>query len=246
MARSAKIVTATCVGLPLLLGSLLWAVCRQPSLHRAAQSGDGTEIARLLARGHDPDRRSSVCMTVLFGRWTPLMWAVHEAHRSAAEVLLANGADANASDAMGFSVLWIAVCPRGQRWTERGRNWSERAECSELLLAHGADPNMRMPDGSTALHQAVLSRSPALVSALLRNGALVDALDRDGCTPLLHSLQCQPDAEVTRLLLHHGASVIPRRREQLSVVEWVQRNASRLDAAVVEMILAAERLEFQR
>jgi ankyrin repeat protein len=52
------------------------------------------------------------------------------------------------------------------------------------LLAAGADPNVKAPDGSTPLHQAVQARQVAIIRALVAGGAKLDAVNKDNLTPL--------------------------------------------------------------
>jgi ankyrin repeat protein len=58
-------------------------------------------------------------------------------------------------------------------------------EALKLLLAAGADPNAKAPDGSTPLHQAVDEQQVALIRALVAGGAKLDAVNKDNLTPLL-------------------------------------------------------------
>src|ERR1700689_5291526 len=58
-------------------------------------------------------------------------------------------------------------------------------EALNLLLAAGADPNAKSPDGSTPLHQAVEEQQVALIRALVAGGAKLDAVNKDNLTPLL-------------------------------------------------------------
>jgi uncharacterized protein len=58
-------------------------------------------------------------------------------------------------------------------------------EALKLLLAAGADPNAKAPDGSTPLHQAVEEQQVALIRALVAGGAKLDAVNKDNLTPLL-------------------------------------------------------------
>ena len=58
-------------------------------------------------------------------------------------------------------------------------------EALNLLLAAGANPNAKSPDGSTPLHQAVEEQQVALVRALVAGGAKLDAVNKDNLTPLL-------------------------------------------------------------
>lgn len=53
-----------------------------------------------------------------------------------------------------------------------------------VLLAAGANPNAKAPDGSTPLHQAVQARQVAIIRALVGAGAALDATNKDNLTPL--------------------------------------------------------------
>jgi hypothetical protein len=59
------------------------------------------------------------------------------------------------------------------------------------LLAAGADPNVKGPDGSSPLHQAVTAKQVGIIRALVAAGATLDAVNRQNLTPLL--LAQKPD-----------------------------------------------------
>ncbi len=61
----------------------------------------------------------------------------------------------------------------------------EPIEALKLLLAAGANPNVKAPDGSTPLHQAVEEQQVAIIRALAAAGAKLDAVNKDNLTPLL-------------------------------------------------------------
>jgi ankyrin repeat protein len=54
----------------------------------------------------------------------------------------------------------------------------------KALLAAGANPNTKAPDGSTPLHQAVQARQVGIIRALVAGGAKLDAVNKDNLTPL--------------------------------------------------------------
>jgi ankyrin repeat protein len=58
-------------------------------------------------------------------------------------------------------------------------------EALNLLLAAGADPNVKASDGSTPLHQAVDEEQVPIIRALAAAGAKLDAVNKDNLTPLL-------------------------------------------------------------
>jgi ankyrin repeat protein len=47
-----------------------------------------------------------------------------------------------------------------------------------VLLAAGADPNVKAPDSSTPLHQAVQARQVEIIRALVAAGAKLDATNK--------------------------------------------------------------------
>jgi cytohesin len=58
-------------------------------------------------------------------------------------------------------------------------------EALKLLLAAGADPNVKAADGTTPLHEAVQEEQVAMIRALVAGGAKLDAVNKDNLTPLL-------------------------------------------------------------
>jgi ankyrin repeat protein len=58
-------------------------------------------------------------------------------------------------------------------------------EALKVLLAAGANPNVKASDGSTPLHQAVQEEHVGMIRALVAAGAKLDAVNKDNLTPLL-------------------------------------------------------------
>ena len=138
--------------------------------------------------------------------------------------LLDHGAQSEARDPGGRTPLIVAV-------------WLDDKACLELLLAHKADVNAKDNLGSSALHYAAnvshweQGRPPAvpqttqmslranmvtLAQLLLANGADVNAVDKDGKTPLGIALERQPppgtegaDTMVELLRKHGGVANLP-------------------------------------
>ena len=70
----------------------------------------------------------------------------------------------------------------------------EPVEALKVLLAAGADPNVKAPDGSSPLHQAVQAQSVAMIRALAEAGSSLSAVNRDNLTPLLLAEKMVKDA----------------------------------------------------
>jgi ankyrin repeat protein len=65
-------------------------------------------------------------------------------------------------------------------------------EALKVLLAAGANPNAKAPDGATLLHQAVTARRTDMIRALVAAGAKLDAVNKDNLTPLLLAEKPEP------------------------------------------------------
>jgi ankyrin repeat protein len=169
---------------------------------------------------------------------TPLHLAAAALRVKAAQLLLENGADANAENRRGATPLLYVCDPRpmaGGIWDPQ-----KQAELIGLLIQHGAKLQQVDRGGASALHRAVRARSPAAVRALLKAGARVDArLNKGGSTPLHLAVQStgaggtagalSEQLEIIEMLLQHGAG--PEARDG--------RGRSPLDWAKNERILAA-------
>ena len=93
------------------------------------------------------------------------------------------------------------------------------AEALKLLLAAGANPNAKAPDGSTPLHQAVKLQQVAMVQALVAAGAKLDAVDKENLTPLMAAEKTKnmTDAELSLSMMMDADAWHPHRdtREQV-------------------------------
>jgi hypothetical protein len=85
----------------------------------------------------------------------------------------------------------------------------------ELMLHHGADPNLRTSDGLTPLWTALLVKDFELIRLLVEKGADVNGSEPDrGDTPL-HGALVQSCEDIAQYLLDHGAS--PDVRNKLGI-----------------------------
>jgi ankyrin repeat protein len=74
----------------------------------------------------------------------------------------------------------------------RERATRDPLEATKVLLAAGADPNAKAPDGSTLLHQAVTERQVPIIRVLVAAGAKLDAVNKENLTPLLLAEKPEP------------------------------------------------------
>ncbi len=117
--------------------------------------------------------------------------------------LLALGAKVNATDGRGYSALIdVEAC--------KGHDDPTRVQLVELLIAKGAEVNLRSSDGTTALMYAAGNGDTQAVNALLRNGATVNAADNDGETALMKAAASSCNEETVRALLGAGADLSAR------------------------------------
>lgn len=155
----------------------------------------------LLARGANVNAQSK------HGE-TPLIAALVGGNPQAVPVLLAHGADPNHVDGQGFPVLWHALL-RTEHLTHPDHN------SFDVLLAAGADPHARPPEGKTLMHVAAEQGRLEHLLTLLRLGVDPLAVDGQGQTPQVLLRQHHPDlSEPFRLAVldHQLPAALPARR----------------------------------
>ncbi len=109
------------------------------------------------------------------------------------ELLITPGrVDVNARDKNGQAPIEYAVS-------------NAHPQALQLLLAAGADPNTRNPNGQPVLHDAAARRKgAAMIPLLLRHGVHVNARDRRGATALTCALEHHHQANADLLRQHGG------------------------------------------
>ncbi len=122
-----------------------------------------------------------------------LFEAVHYGYYDLTKELLDQGADVNARDKYGQTVLMVACCFRFNR----------NIALIKLLLKRGADVNAQDKSGETVLMWVCGQGDFDLVDLLLRKGANVHIKNKFGETALTYA--CGRDYNITQELLDRGA-----------------------------------------
>lgn len=123
----------------------------------------------------------------------PLIIAVRQGHKKAAELLIGAGANVNIKEADdGTMPLNMAA---GKGFTS----------ISELLIEKGATLDSRGRNGQTPLHYAAIAGQIQEMQLLLAKGADIDAKTFSGATPLIMSAQTSQPAAI--LLVNSNAQV---------------------------------------
>ncbi|MDC4224217.1 MAG: ankyrin repeat domain-containing protein [Candidatus Manganitrophus sp.] len=130
--------------------------------------------------------------------FSPLGLAAFFGHPKVAAYLVKKGADPNAA-----SENPMRVCPIHSALAQRQPEVS--LAITEMLVAHGADVNVRQAAGWTPLHQAAMHGQLKLAKLLLDHGADANAKAENGKTPLALATTGK-HATVAALLRERGAT----------------------------------------
>jgi len=191
----------------------------------AAKRGASQCVCRLLATGADTTSRGEDGATAL------LLACIHHGEVSVVQALLRSCPSLiNQGDASGLTCLMAAA-----------RFGHE--EALDFLLAFDgerAQVSAAAKDGMTALHfacQRVDENSyedEAIVHALLRHDANIEARSADGSTPLMLAAS-HGDEAVVHALLQHGATVETVRRDGMTALKLAALHGrERVVAAILE------------
>lgn len=126
----------------------------------------------------------------------------------AVRILLINGVDVNACDAIGDTPILCAV-------------QIEIPEMTEIMLQYGADVNVRNGWEATPLLQVVSQGHTAnwrVIEILLRNGADVSAVEWSN-TSALRTAVVSGNVAVTKTLLVYGADVYSQKKGRPSIMQ---------------------------
>jgi ankyrin repeat protein len=154
-------------------------------LQYAASSGNLELMQILLDRGALVDTPNTL---------PPLLLAIRQGHKKAAELLIKAGADVNGKVADG------SLMPLGEA------AWKGFTSISELLIENGAALNSHDSSGQTPLHYAAGGDHLQEMQLLLSKGADIDAKTFSGKTPLIVSTETSHSAAAI-LLVNSNAQV---------------------------------------
>ncbi|KAL9131147.1 MAG: hypothetical protein Q9217_000848 [Psora testacea] len=153
-----------------------------------------------------------------------LYYAAHAGLETSVKMLLAKGADVNATGGRYGNALQAAACKGhldvvelllagGADVNQAGGDYGNALQgacsyghrrCAMLLIVNGADVNAKGGEHGTALHAAAFIGHERIAALLIENGAEIDCLDDAHSTPLLWAAR-EGHHETVQLLLKHGA-----------------------------------------
>ena len=171
---------------PVMLSRTLFREERyDPPLHIAADSGNISELKKLLDDCHNPNG-------VDFHYRTPLHYAASNGNMQALSLLLKAGAMIDVQDFNEMYPLSLAIS-------------GNHLEAVKLLTKGGAKLNSKSFGGSTALHGALEKNiNPQIPIYLIQAGANVNAEDDEKDTPLHYAVNIG-NIDVVKALLKAGA-----------------------------------------
>ncbi|XP_061568521.1 ankyrin repeat and SOCS box protein 16 [Cololabis saira] len=187
--------------------------CRDTAIHNTFMCGDMKGVYAVLK---DPAMVNALMETVHeemvwapeMGMWTlsskvkqssALRLAASRGHTACVEELLFRDAEVDA-DPGGHTALHDACM-------------GCHSVCVQLLLSHGADPELLAADGSAPLHLCTSAQSFHCAELLVEAGADVNVRTRESRLTPLHVAARLGLEEHVELLLGHGADVLATNRE---------------------------------
>jgi ankyrin repeat protein len=187
----------------------------QEDIFSAICLGDANRVAEILK--HDSSAVSFQCYGYDPGSF-PLHWAAWKNQPMIVEMLLANGANVNATDDRLGTPLHDAAA----------FGHSGQVEVTMVLLAHGANINAKSNYGETPLHEAIWNQDLQMVTLLLNSNANVNAVMEAGHvddtkqTPLHYAAE-RGNFEIVKLLLDHGANSNVRDNFNLTPLDYAKQ-----------------------
>jgi uncharacterized protein len=254
--RRILVAMATLAGVALLpIMECAYAIEGHEALRASAGSGDLATVKRLLAEGYNVNATGK-------GDVTPLMCAVWESRVEVVKVLIESGADTNARVREGTRLRYIPHLSRQPPCKDIGGmtamdvakcngSWEVlrvlsahralfdacnkgNAETVKDLLNAGASTHGRDPEYlASPLHWASYRGHKAVVAVLLEKGAPIDALNKEGRTPLMMASGSDRD-EVVKLLIEMGADTGVKDKSGRTALDYASGNGHKEVAKLLQ------------
>jgi len=144
-------------------------------LHRVAARGD---LVQLQQHQQSISSPSELNVEDQEGN-TPAHWAIRNNHHECLSFLLRSGANVNAMNRQGDTLL-ITAC--------KCRN-DQNLDIVRLLISYNASPHLHNINEETPLHHAVVNQNLKITEFLLENGASPNAAEAEGETVLFWAIR---------------------------------------------------------
>uniref|UniRef100_A0A8C3K7Y6 Ankyrin repeat and SOCS box containing 16 n=1 Tax=Calidris pygmaea TaxID=425635 RepID=A0A8C3K7Y6_9CHAR len=170
--------------------------CRDPAVHNALYTGD---LPRVKSIFKDETTANMIMETVS----EELVWSPEQ------------GTGPGGLHGWPFSppFLFLPSFLHGAKGSQGEGVAAPHPDCTHLLLAFGADPNLLSAEGSAPLHLCTAPDSLPCAELLLSHGARVNLGTRDRQLTALHVASRQGLAAHVELYLRHGADPSRRSRQ---------------------------------
>jgi len=217
---------------------------------REFRDGDTATLEELIRAGADANKEGRVLWDISFGgnnyqsggTVTPLCLAVDGNKPEAVKLLLKNKADPNGKNISGFPVLLDAVgitnvlnalleagaspdANNGYEYALMKALYYGNSGAVEMLLARGANANMRNSDGRAPLDYAAEQKNKKSVELLVSAKADLNAKTFQGSSAL-HVAVNQGAKDIVELLLTKGADVNLKNQQGETPLHWAVRFAT--------------------
>lgn len=191
-------------------------------IHKAAKDGDFETVKKLLEK--DPNLLNTGNRL----QQTPLLMASYEGHANIVLFLIEKGAKIDQPDSFGATPLHMAVLggqteivelliSKGADVNIKSKNGKiplqmafekDAPDIVEVFIKQGLAINSNINQyGRTLLHEAAIMGKIKIASFLIDKGAVIDARDKDGKSPLDLALICDHQ-NVAELLISKGAKPV--------------------------------------
>ena len=169
------------------------------ALMHACTNGSETGAKVLLAQGAKTDIADA-------NGTTALLIAAEKGGETIASQLLAHGAGVNRRNLSGQTALFLTtVAPAGHFALTR-KFYRMRVHVMQILLAKGADVNLKAKNGMTPLMMAASNENTEMVEELLKKHADVAVRDPKGMTALKLAMQHKSSEAIVQRLKQAGAT----------------------------------------